>query len=373
MSILPEELLSLKNATPSIRRILALLLALLLLPGCASLKYYSQSVTGHLRLMADREPIEDMVASPETDPALRDKLRTVQSIRSFASRKLGLPENRSYHYFTRLDRPYPVWNVVAAPRFSLEPQRSCFPIAGCVAYRGYFARDKAEAKARELQERGLDTAVLGASAYSTLGWFADPVLSPMLELPEPELAGLLFHELAHQRLYVAGDSSFNEAFASVVEEAGVERWVRARGRPEQARGWRERRRRQAAVTELLMDARRGLAALYERSDALNEPALVRRKATIIAGLRQRYRALARMFDPGAPGELAADLNNAHLAMVGTYRGSTPAFRRLLECVDGDLRRFYQAAEAISEWPSNRREAWLDGDETHPACDPTDPS
>lgn len=337
------------------------------LAGCASLTYYGQSVTGHLRLMADREPIEDLVASPDTSSEVRDKLRTVQAARSFASEELGLPENRSYRYFTRLDRPYAVWNVVAAPRFSLEPKRWCFPIAGCVSYRGYFDREKAEAKARELKAEGMDAAVLGASAYSTLGWFADPVLSPMLEMPEPELAGLIFHELAHQRLYVSGDTAFNEAFAGVVEETGVKRWVEEQGRPEQVRQWRERRKRRAAATDLLLDARRGLAELYERSDALDEPALARRKAGILAGLRKRYRALARTADPGTLNGLAMDLNNAHLAMVGAYRGGAPAFRQLLECLDGDLEAFYGAAEAIGEWSSDRRTAWLDGREPAPAC------
>lgn len=349
----------------------ALCLVVLPLAGCASLTYYTQSVTGHLRLMAGREPIEDLVASPETAPEVRDKLRTVQSIRSFASESLGLPENRSYHYFTQLDRPYAVWNVVAAPRFSLEPKRWCFPVAGCVSYRGYFDRGKAEAKARELEAQGMDTAVLGASAYSTLGWFADPVLSPMLELPEPELAGLIFHELAHQRLYVSGDTAFNEAFASVVEETGVERWVQSRGRPEQAGAWHERRERRAAVTALLLDARRGLAALYEHSDSLDEAAMERRKASIFSRLRERYRALARMSDPGAPDRLAPDLNNAHLGMVGAYRGGAPAFRRLLECVDGDLERFYRAAEEIGEWPAEKRTRWLEETEPHTACATTE--
>lgn len=345
----------------------AISLFLVPLAGCASLTYYGQAVTGHLGLMAGRESIEDMVDSAETTPEVRDKLRTVQSIRSFASEELGLPDNRSYRYFTQLDRPYAVWNVVAAPRFSLQPKRWCFPIAGCVSYRGYFDGEKAEAKARELEADGMDTAVLGASAYSTLGWFADPVLSPMLEMPEPELAGLIFHELAHQRLYVSGDTAFNEAFANVVEETGVKRWVKDQGRPEQVRQWRKRRDRRAAVTDLLLDARGGLADLYNRSDALDEPALARRKANILAGLRKRYRALVRMTDSGSRNGLSDDLNNAHLAMVGAYRGGAPAFRRLLECRNGDLEAFYRAAEAIGEWPEERRTAWLEGKESAPGC------
>lgn len=347
------------------RRALLAALALLPLAGCASLAYYGQSVTGHLKLMAGREPIDELVASPGTDPAVRDKLRTVQGIRAFASGALALPENRSYRYFTELDRPYAVWNVVAAPRFSLEPRRWCFPVAGCVSYRGYFARQDAEAEARKLAGEGYDTAVLGAAAYSTLGWFADPVLSPMLDLPAPDLAGLIFHELAHQRLYVPGDSAFNEAFASVVEEVGVERWLAARDEPEQARAWRKRRSDRAAVTRLLLDARAGLAALYDRKGALDEAALARRKAGILEDLRDRFRALARISDPNAVRGLSEELNNAHLAMVGTYSGGKPAFERLLECLDGDLVAFYQAAERIGDWPADKRRVWLDGETT--AC------
>jgi predicted aminopeptidase len=350
-----------------VRRVATIVLFTVSLVGCASLTYYSQSVTGHLRLMAGREPIEDMVDSRDTSPEVRDKLRTVQAVRSFASEELRLPENRSYRYFTRLDRPYAVWNVVAAPRFSLEPKRWCFPIAGCVSYRGYFDREKAEAKARELEADGMDTAVLGASAYSTLGWFADPVLSPMLDLPEADLAGLIFHELAHQHLYVAGDTAFNEAFANVVEETGVKRWVEDQGRPDEIRQWREQRKWRAAVTGLLLDARRGLAELYEGSDALDEVALARRKTAIFAGLRKRYRALARTTDPATMHGLSEDMNNADLSMVGAYRGGAPAFRALPECLDGDLDAFYRAANRIGEWPADRRAAWLDVREPAPAC------
>lgn len=333
------------------------------LAGCASLTYYSQSVTGHLRLMAAREPIEEVLAAPETDPRVKRKLAVVQDARAFASAELGLPENRSYAYYAQLDRPYAVWNVVATPRFSLQPRSWCFPIAGCVSYRGYFKRNDAEEKARELQQEGLDTAVLGATAYSTLGWFADPVISPMLDNPPPALAGLIFHELAHQQLYVGGDTAFNEAFASVVEETGVARWVQARGRPEWAAQWRLLKARRARYTELMLDARQGLEALYAGN--ADDREMARRKAAILETLRKRY---AAMTPPDRRrGRLPDDINNAHLALVGAYHGGAPAFRELLDCVDGDLPAFYEAAEAIGDWPAERRRAWLDGEVAAPAC------
>lgn len=348
--------------------IVCLLQVGLLASGCASLTYYAQSVTGHLKLMAAREPIEEVLASSRTADSVREKLRVVQSARTFASAELGLPENRSYRYFAALDRPYAVWNVVATPRFALDPKTWCFPIAGCVSYRGYFDREDAEAEARKLAGQGMDTAVLGATAYSTLGWFADPVLSPMLAFPDPELAGLIFHELAHQQLYVPGGTAFNEAFASVVEEVGVERWVTARGTPGMAEDWRARRAYRRAVTDLMLAAKSKLEALYARADELDETALMAGKQEVFAGLRRRYQALAadRPEEMGN-GNLPKDLNNAHLALTGAYREGIPAFRRLLACLDGDLPAFYEAAARIGEWPDDRRRAWLEGGITPPAC------
>lgn len=338
-----------------------------LLAGCASLTYYTQSVTGHLSLMASREPIEEVLAEPGTDAAVRDKLAVVQHARTFASEELALPENRSYRYFAELDRPYAVWNVVATPRYSLEPKRWCFPIAGCVSYRGYFDEDDAESEASELAGKGMDTAVLGATAYSTLGWFADPILSPMLQFPDPELAGLIFHELAHQQLYVSGDTAFNEAFASVVEEVGIERWLAARGTPAMVASWRARRDHRQAVTDLMLEAKSELETLYARGDGLDEAELAQRKAAVFEALRERYRALPG--DPEGGGRrLPQDLNNAHLALTGAYREGVPAFRRLLGCLAGDLPAFYGAAAAIGDWPDEKRRGWLEGSVTAPACD-----
>ena len=212
---------------PIVRTVIILLSGLML--ASCSLPYYTQSVYGHLRLMSKREPIAEIVADPDTDPELRAQLELVMEIRGFAVDQLALPDNGSYTKYAQLDGEYPVWNVFAAEEFSVDPVTWCFPFTGCVAYRGYFSESRARGYADRLIERNAyDVWVGGAIAYSTLGHFKDPVLSSMLRYQDPWLAGLIFHEFAHQRLYVKGDSGFNEAFASVVGEIGMERWLASR-------------------------------------------------------------------------------------------------------------------------------------------------
>ena len=208
------------------------MLAALALSGCATVEYYAQSVTGHLGLMYQARPIETVIAAPETAPRIAARLRTALDIREFASEVLGLPANASYRRFVDLGRRYVVWNVVAAPELSLDPRRWCFPVVGCLSYRGYFSESAAEEYAESLKSEGWDVTVAGVRAYSTLGWFDDPLLSSMVDLPEYFLAGIVFHELAHQRFYVPGDTEFNESLAVVIERAGVDRWIEAAGRGE---------------------------------------------------------------------------------------------------------------------------------------------
>src|SRR4051812_10885006 len=192
--------------------------------GC----YLIQAATGQMQIVSKRQPIAEVIRDPATSEKLKARLEYVAAARDFASRELGLPDNESYRSYADLGRPYVVWNVFAAPEFSVEPRQWCFPIAGCVVYRGYFSEAAAQRYARKLRRRGDDVAVGGVAAYSTLGHFKDPVLSTMLGWSDAQLAATLFHELAHQVVYVPGDSQFNESFATVVEEAGLERWLAAR-------------------------------------------------------------------------------------------------------------------------------------------------
>jgi predicted aminopeptidase len=333
-------------------------LLLLLLPqaGCSTAGYYAQAVSGHLGLMAAREPIDEVMADPATPAAVRQRLELAQAARRFAIDELGLPDNGSYTSYVQLDRPAVVYNVYAAPAFSLEPKRWCFPVAGCVVYRGYFARADAERTAARLEGDGWDTWVGGASAYSTLGRFEDPVLSSMLYRDDARLAGLLFHELAHQRLYIKDDSAFNEAFATVVEEEGVHRWLLATGREDDLAAWRQSRRRAEAFQFLLARTRGQLQVLY--ASGAGEPEMRAGKAAAFAQLEAEYRALKDSWDgwTGFDRWFEAPLNNARLIPSATYRALVPAFRILLLEADGDLEAFYAEAERLGELPQAEREA-----------------
>jgi predicted aminopeptidase len=334
-------------------RLLPLALLPALLGGC----YLLESARGQLALNAQRVPIATLLARPSTPAPLRARLELATRIRDFASRELGLPDNASYRSYADIGRPYVVWNVFAAPEFSLAPKTWCFPVAGCVAYRGYFSEARAHRFAHGLGRKGLDVAVDGVPAYSTLGHFADPVLSTMLAWDETEFAALLFHELAHQRLYLKGDTAFNEAFATVVEDEGVRRWLEAGARGAALAGFAARAARNARVVALLAAVRARLGRLY--AEPL-PPALMReRKAAEFEALRQAYRAerdtlggYDRLFDSG--------LNNATLASIAAYQDCAPGFRAELAAAGGDLSRFYDAARALARLPAAERHARLCG-------------
>jgi predicted aminopeptidase len=339
---------------------LALIIAVLLSSGCTGLGYYGQAVRGHLALMQAREPVAELLRNPELDPELRARLEQSQGMRSFAIHELGLPDNSSYRSYVALDRPYVVWNVFAAPALSLEPERWCFPVAGCVAYRGYFAEADARAYAAELQAEGLDVFVGGAIAYSTLGWFDDPLLSSMLERGELALAGLIFHELAHQRLYVEDDTAFNEAFASAVEQVGVRRWL-LREAPERSADYAAFLARRMQFEQLLAETRARLAAIYA-NPALDAAAKHAAKAAELDALGGRYAALRASWDgwPGYDAWFAEPVNNARLAAIALYRAQVPDFERWLAACGGDLERFYAAVDALAELDAPQRAARLRG-------------
>ena len=332
------------------------------LPGCGA-GYLLQAARGEREVLARRRPIEVVVADPATSPAVRDTLKEVGAARDFASRELGLPDNRSYRLYADLGRPYVVWNVVAAPEFSTTPRQWCFLVAGCVEYRGYFKQSAAREYAAGLAARGDDTVVEGVPAYSTLGHFADPVLNTMLGYGPRELAAMIFHELAHQLLYVAGDSRFNEAFATAVEEEGLRRWLAARGEPQQMRLHEQRQAQERKFAALLRAAREDLQALYAQPLAV-EPMRERKRARL-ARLADDIRSLDRHPDnTSGPGVydawLAEGLNNARLAAVATYEDCVPGFQQLLAREGGDLRRFYTAARTLSKLSASERDASVCG-------------
>src|SRR5690606_32875324 len=254
---------------PKLRSLLA---ALLVLPavGCSSLGYYGQAISGQFEVYRKSRPVAEVIADPATDPRLRAKLADVQRVREFASRELGLPDNDSYRVYADLGRRYVLWNVFATPELSLEPLTWCFPVSGCVAYRGYFSREAAEAYAEKLRAAGYDVHVGGGTAYSTLGWFSDPLLNTMIHRPLPEIAGLLFHELAHQRLYVRGDTAFSESFAMTVELEGVRRWLEANGEADEYARYARTLERRQQFTQLVLRYRDRLEALYAAEIGVEE-------------------------------------------------------------------------------------------------------
>lgn len=351
------------HAIPPIMRLTlatVMLIVILVTGGCASTGYYMQSISGHLDLMSRREPIDELVADPETPPALRQRLATVLEIRDFAVSELGLPNNRSYRSYADLGRRYVVWNVFAAPKFSLEPETWCFPFIGCVAYRGYFSEDEARGYAEQLAGDGLDVYVAGIVAYTTLGLSADPVLNTMLAGDDSHLAGLVFHELAHQKLYIKNDSAFNEAFASLVEEEGVRRWLGRQGDETSWQSWLEWRERQRLFNDLVGATLIKLDALYESE--LNPDLMRDRKAKITAGMREAHAKLRQQWGGTSSYEawFRGPLNNAQLSSVATYRELVPAFRALLKESDGDLDVFYQRAADIGAKPAEERDQVLHG-------------
>ena len=335
-------------------RFFTLLLFLAVLTGCTSPLYYAQAVSGQMEILTKRRPIEEVLADPATSPETRRQLELVQRLRDFASRELALPDNRSYRTYADLERPFAVWNVYAVPELSLEPKRWCFIIAGCVPYRGYFARDQAEQFAASLKQKGYDVYVGGVPAYSTLGWFDDPLLNTFIHKTEAELAGLLFHELAHQKIYVSGDSAFNESFATVIELEGVKRWFQQSGNAKEAEAYRQKIQRREEFTALVLKHRARLKEIYasDSSDAEKRAAKVR----VFEELRNDYAKLKSGWNGYAAFDnwFKQDLNNAHLAAIVLYNQYVAVFQTLLAQHGGDLATFYREVERLAQLPPDER-------------------
>ena len=334
----------------SLARVLASLLLCTTLSGC----YVMQAANGQLEVLRRSRPIEQVLADPQTPAATRRGLELTVAARSFAETELGLPDSRSYRKYADLGRPFVVWNVVATPEFSVEPRRWCFPIAGCVAYRGYFRESAARSHALKLATRGDDVSLGGVPTYSTLGHLPDPVFNAMLGWRDTRLVGTIFHELAHERLYVAGDSEFNEAFASVVEEAGLRRWLQALGREDELLKLEVATSRETEFTQLLRETRRRLKHLYETD--LPDADKRAEKQREFGRLQFEYERL-RMAWGGYRGYDVfferRPLNNAHLASVATYHDCVPGLQRELEQA-GSMQKFYERGEELAKLSSRER-------------------
>lgn len=337
----------------------ALAAVLAVLSGCAGTMYLLQAAKGEWHVIHARKPIVQVIDDPHTPQPMILELAEVREARDFASRVLKLPDNSSYRTYTKIDRPYVVWNVVAAPALSVDPKTWCFPIAGCVAYRGYFSEKRARAFAAGLRRRGYDVVVEGVPAYSTLGKLPDPVMSTMMRYGSDELAAMMFHELAHQLLYVTNDSRFDEAFAVTVEEEGVKRWLEYKGRPIRIEELDRQRQEDGLFIALLRYTRARLARLY--ASAAPRQMKLRRKQQILAELAADIRTLEHRLHVHSSvydDWIAEGLNNAQLASVSTYYDCVPGFERLLQQENGDLSRFYDAARELAREPKSTRDAQL---------------
>ncbi len=349
------------SPTAPARRVAKLLVAAVVAVGlvaCESLGYYGQAARGQLHILWNRDQIVDLLQEDTLTPELRHKLQTALAARAFAVEALHLPAGDSYLSYVELDRQNVVWNVFAAPEFSAVPLSWCYPIAGCVSYRGYFSEAAAQRFASRLEQQGYDVYTGGVDAYSTLGWFDDPLLSTVVQRPDYQLAALIFHELAHQRVYLPGDTPFNESFATLVEQEGLRRWLGQQGDNQSLQQARQERERRQQFVALVHDYQDRFRALYEQE--LDPGSKRRRKAALQQELRDDYGLLKQSWGGAGPYDrwFSGPLNNAQLATISSYNELVPVFEQMLRQNEGDLRAFYAQVERLVEMDREARELLL---------------
>jgi predicted aminopeptidase len=339
--------------------------ALLFSTGCQTISYYQQAVTGQCRILAQRKPISEVLADPKASEALKHKLRLVQEIREFAHKELNLPIDGHYQKYVDLHRDYVVWNVHAAPEFSLEPKSWWYPVVGTAKYRGYFSEKDARKYAAGLEQQHLDVYVSGVEAYSTLGWFQDPVLNTFIRHSDTDLAETLFHELAHQRLFVNGDTDFSEAFATSVAQEAMRRWMASKGNAAEYEKYMAENRRTEQFVNLVLGARQKLEVLYGKQEttdgSTNVAALVaykrQSKAEILQGLRKDYEVLKKTEWGGKDDYdrwMAKPMNNARLNTFDAYYRLLPAFQSLITSKGTNVEDFYREVNLLAKVPKEER-------------------
>lgn len=334
-------------------------ISLLLLTACADIGYYWHSTKGHLSIMNQRVDITAMLEDSDLDTELRSRLLLVQQIRAFSIEALALPDNGSYTNYAKLDRPYVLKNLFAAPEFSTRLLSWCYPIAGCASYRGYYDEDLLAEFVANLEEDSTDIYIGKVPAYSTLGWFDDPVLSSFIHWPDARLAGLIFHELTHQRLYVDSDTQFNESLASAVQQMGTERWLKSKQKTSEIEQYRRSLLYSQAVIESIEQTRSELDRLYQT----DQPPEIKRekKQSILDNAVEHHATLAKSFDKktGYTHWFASGLNNAKLASISAYNTHVPAFIHIMNAQKSDFEKFFHTVETISKLPRPKRDSCLD--------------
>ena len=350
-----------------------LLLIVLAFSGCQTFSFYRQAIKGQYQLFAHQQKVEKLIADPQTPERLKKQLQLVQELRTFADQQLKLPVDGHYRKYVDVHRPYVVWNVEAAPEFSMAPKGWWYPLVGRLEYRGYFSEKAAREYASKLREKGFDVQVGGVTAYSTLGWFKDPLLNTFIFDAEADLAETIFHELGHQRVFARGDTDFNEAFATTVGQEGARRWLQSRTNSIAITNYAGELKRTREFALLIARTRAQLEALYgderteegkikaaEKKPDIPPETLRRRKEEILALLQKEYLEVKKGWggDPEYDGWFAHEVNNAKLNSVAAYYDLVPGFEHLLALNGGDLEKFYAAAERLSNKPKKERQQWL---------------
>ncbi|MEO6181514.1 MAG: aminopeptidase [Verrucomicrobiota bacterium] len=329
--------------------------------GCQSIGYYKQAFSGQMEMLSNQQPIPALIENPNTSPKLKEKFRLILALRQFAKTKLNLPTGNHYLAYVDLHRSNAVWNVYAAPELSLKPKSWWFPVVGSVSYRGYFSESAAQRYANKMRKKGLDVYVGGVDAYSTLGWFNDPVLNTFIDDSERRLAALIFHELAHQRLFISGDTDFNEAFATAVAEEGLRRWLDEKKDPIAFQKYQNELKRKKQFVDLIRVTRDRLAKIYETS-GLAEPTSTKRsqKLLVLQKLRGDYAKLKQEWNgyDGYDDWFAGPLNNAQLNTVATYYDLVPAFHQLIHEDGGDLNKFFEHTRRFARMSKEQRHRTL---------------
>ncbi len=343
--------------SPGLKFLFLITLSFILL-SCEAVGYYTQAVRGHFAVMLNRQSIEGLLADDSLSQELRDKFQLVLSIRTFAEQELGLPVEGNYRTFVDVGREHVVWNVFAAEEFSVDAFNWCYPIAGCVSYRGYFSEQAADRYAETLSARGFDVYTGGVDAYSTLGWFDDSVLSTVINRSDYQLAGLIFHELAHQVLYLPGDTVFNESFATAVEREGVRRWLLSMGQPDIIAEAELSRKRQAEFVALVVEWRKKFEYLYGQE--LDVATMRRQKKSLQQDMLDAYGELKSTWGgyKGYDAWFSRSLNNAQLSTVASYNDLVPNFNALLAQQGSDMLRFYSEVERIAQMDESQRQIAL---------------
>ena len=331
---------------------------LILLTGCSDLGYYWHNTNGHLSVMNERASIDELLADDQLDAELRERLQLVQEIRRFSIERLDLPANGSYSSYVELDRPYVVQNIFAAPEFSTRLHEWCYLVIGCASYRGYYDEARMLAYSEDLKSRGLEVYIGQVSAYSTLGWFDDPVLSSFINRPDYNLAGLLFHELTHQQIYIDNDTTFNESLASAVQQVGTELWLKSRQQSHQLEQLANWGRYRNEVVALIGNIREQLAEIY--ADDSDDASKREHKTRVFAGARDAHTEIAARHGVkgGYTHWFAGELNNAKIGSVSAYNLLTPAFVNMMYAYRLDFSAFYEYAQLVGDLKKPVRDSCL---------------